>query len=76
MNLASLGRYGKFYTAIAGELIAYLQLYGASWHLVPAVTMAGAALAVYGVPNAAKAAPAPPAPKTLLSGTTPPAGSV
>jgi hypothetical protein len=72
MNLAALGKYGKFYTAIAGELVAYLQLYGATWHLVPAVTMAGAALAVYGVPNAK----APVSPVSPPASFTPPAGSV
>jgi hypothetical protein len=90
MNLAAfanLGRYGKFYTAIAGELVAYLQLYGPAWHLVPAVTMAGAALAVYGVPNAPKPAPVTPAaerfsappnvpPVSPPASFTPPAGSV
>jgi hypothetical protein len=45
-------KYAKFITALAGEAIAYVQLYGATWHLEPALVMAGAALAVLGVPNA------------------------
>jgi hypothetical protein len=60
-------QYAKFITSLVGLLITYLQLYGATWHLVPAMTAIGAALAVLGVPNSttttAVAAPAvvPPA---------------
>jgi hypothetical protein len=52
-----MASFAKFETSLAGLLIAYLQMYGATWHLVPAVTAIGAALAVLGVPNS-KAAPA------------------
>jgi hypothetical protein len=51
-------QYAKFITAVLGEAIAYVQLYGTTWHLEPALVMAGGALAVLGVPNAAKPAPA------------------
>ena len=57
-------RYAKFITAALGETVAYIQLYGAAWHLEPALVMAGAALAVLGVPNgpaSVTAFPAPPA---------------
>ena len=52
-------RYAKFITAAAGEAIAYIQLYGTTWHLDAALVMAGTALAVLGVPNAPKPAPLP-----------------
>jgi hypothetical protein len=45
-------RYSKFITVLLGEAVAYVQLYGAVFHLTPAMTMAGVALAVLGVPNA------------------------
>jgi len=45
------GQYAKFITAILGETVAYFQLYGTTWHLQAALVMAGAALAVLGVPN-------------------------
>ena len=45
-------QYAKFITALLGEGIAYIQLYGTTWHLQPALVMLGAALAVLGVPNA------------------------
>jgi hypothetical protein len=51
-------QYAKFFTALIGEAIAYVQLYGLTWHVEPALVMAGAALAVLGVPNAPKPAPA------------------
>lgn len=51
-------QYAKFIAALLGEAIAYVQLYGTTWHLEAALVMAGAALAVFGVPNAA--APANP----------------
>lgn len=51
-------QYAKFITALAGEAIAYLTVYGTTWHLQPALVMAGAALAVLGVPNAPAPAPA------------------
>lgn len=44
-------RYAKAITSLVGLLITYLQMYGATWHLVPAVTAVAAALAVLGVPN-------------------------
>lgn len=65
MNLTVRGipaQYAKFLTSLAGLLIAYLQMYGATWHLVPAVTAIGAALAVLGVPNGSPAVQAPPPP--------------
>ena len=62
-------RYAKFLTALAGQVVVYLQWkYGASgaqW--LPIVLGAAAALGVYAVPNAPKA-PAVPAPPV-----TPPA---
>jgi len=62
-------QYAKFLTALAGQVIVYLQWkYGASgaqW--LPIVLGAAAALGVYAVPNAPKA-PAVPAPPV-----TPPA---
>lgn len=68
-------RYAKFLTAVAGEAIAYIQLYGTTWHLQAALVMAGAALAVLGVPNAsAPAAPtaaAAPEPLSNVSVTPP-----
>lgn len=51
-------QYAKFIAALLGEAIAYVQLYGTTWHLEPALVMAGAALAVLGVPNAPPPAPA------------------
>lgn len=56
-------KYAKFLTSLGGLLISYLQLYGATWHLVPAVTAIGAALAVLGVPN--KTTTPVPAPATV-----------
>ena len=62
-------QYAKFLTAVAGNVVVYLQWkYGASgaqW--LPIVLGAAAALGVYAVPNAPKA-PAVPAPPV-----TPPA---
>ena len=62
-------QYAKFLTALAGQVVVYLQWkYGASgaqW--LPIVLGAAAALGVYAVPNAPKA-PAVPAPPV-----TPPA---
>ena len=55
-------RYAKFLTSVAGQAVVYLQIYGTSWHLVPAVTMIAAAAGVLAVPNAPKAAPPPAAP--------------
>lgn len=49
--------YAKFITALAGDVIAYLTVYGTTWHLQPALVMAGTALAVLGVPNAPAPAP-------------------
>lgn len=59
-------KYAKFLTSLGGLLVVYLQMYGSTWHLVPAVTAIGAALGVLGVPNTGKAPapvaqPAPPA---------------
>lgn len=45
-------RYGKFITSLVGVLVLYLQSYGATWHLVPAIMALAAALGVMGVPNA------------------------
>lgn len=63
-------KYAKFITSLAGLLVIYLQMYGATWHLVPAVTAIGAALGVAGVPNKATTlAPpvnAPPAPPPAI----------
>jgi hypothetical protein len=47
-------QYAKFIAVLIGQFVVYLQLYGATWQLVPAVTGIGVALAVLGVPNAAK----------------------
>ena len=54
-------QYAKFITVLIGQAIVYLQLYGATWHMVPALTGIGISLAVLGVPNAPKP-PAPAAP--------------
>jgi hypothetical protein len=66
------GQYAKFLTAIAGQVVVYLQWkYGASgtdW--LPLVLAAAAALGVYAVPNT----PAPPPPVQPSGVTvTPPA---
>ena len=45
-------RYAKFITALAGVAIAYLTAYGTTWNLQGALVSLGAALAVFGVPNA------------------------
>jgi hypothetical protein len=47
-------KYAKYLASDAGLLIAYLQAYGATWHLVPAVTAIAAGLGVLATPNAAK----------------------
>ena len=75
------GQYAKFITAVLGETVAYIQLCGTTWHLDAALVMAGAALAVLGVPNAtAPVAPAPPvAPSVSMTppaADRPPAGSL
>jgi hypothetical protein len=44
----------KTVTALVGETVIYLQLYGTTWHLLPAVIMAAVALGIYAVPNAPK----------------------
>ena len=62
------GQYAKFITALLGEGIAYIQLYGTTWHLEPALVMLGAALAVLGVPNADKPEP------VVLKAAQPPSG--
>jgi hypothetical protein len=67
------GQYAKFITAVLGEAIAYMQLYGTTWHLQAALVMAGAALAVLGVPNAAPPAPPLPAKPPSNVTITPPA---
>jgi hypothetical protein len=56
--IASLlpAQYAKFITSLVGLLVIYLQDYGATWHLVPAVLAIAAALGVAGVPNAPKPA--------------------
>ena len=67
--------YAKFITALLGEAVAYVSAYGTTWHLVPALVMAGAALAVLGVPNApAPVAAAPPIPG--IRAPEPPSGTV
>ena len=55
--------YAKFITALAGNAIAYLTAYGATWHLQAALVGIGAALAVFGVPNATAPAVTPEASK-------------
>lgn len=45
-------RYAKFLTALAGVAIGYLTAYGITWDLQGALVAIGAALAVFGVPNA------------------------
>ena len=68
-------QYAKFITALAGVAIAYLTAYGTTWNLQGFLVSAGAALAVFGVPNAAP--PAPPATVTLPSNVkvySPPSG--
>jgi hypothetical protein len=74
MNLAAMipAQYAKFITSLAGLLVVYLQLYGATWHLVPAVTAIGAALGVLGVPNAPKPAPPVPAARPAAGPYPPP----
>jgi hypothetical protein len=44
----------KTVTALVGETVIYLQLYGTTWHLLPAVIMAAVALGIYAVPNSPK----------------------
>lgn len=50
-------QYAKFITALLGVGIAYLTAYGATWNLQGFLVSLGAALAVFGVPNATPAAP-------------------
>jgi hypothetical protein len=68
------GQYAKFLTAIAGQVVVYLEWkYGASsttW--LPVVLGAAAALGVYAVPNAPAPAP-PPAPAQPSNVTVTPA---
>lgn len=52
MNWKLPAQYSKFITALIGALVLYLQKYGATWYLVPAVSSLSASLAVLGVPNA------------------------
>ena len=70
-------RYAKFITAVLGEAVAYIQLYGTTWHLDAALVMAGAALAVLGVPNGGPAItispPAAPPPSNVSVTPPPPA---
>ena len=67
--------YAKFITALLGEAVAYVSAYGTTWHLVPALVMAGAALAVLGVPNGPRAVvPIPPIPG--IRPPEPPGGNV
>ena len=61
LSRMQLSRYSKAFAAAAGQLLVYLQLYGATWHLVPAVTAMAVVAGVYGVPNTPKPAQ-PPAP--------------
>lgn len=61
-------RYAKFITAVVGDAILYVQLYGTTWHLDAFLVMAGAALGVLGVPNAP--APVPPAAAVLADRPT------
>lgn len=69
-------QYAKFITALAGEAIAYVQLYGAVWHLEPALVMLGAALAVLGVPNAAAPVVPDPLYRVPTRRVEPPSGAV
>ena len=66
-------QYAKFLTAIAGQVVVYLEWkYGAaSTTWLPIVLAAAAALGVYAVPNAAP--PAPPAPSNVTVTPAPPA---
>lgn len=50
-------RYAKFITSLVGVFILYIEMYGATWHFVPAMLSVAASLGVMGVPNAAKAVP-------------------
>lgn len=54
MILKIPAQYAKFLTSLVGLAVVYLQSYGATWHLVPAITGIAAALGVFGVPNAPK----------------------
>lgn len=67
-------QYAKFITALAGAAIGYLTAYGTVWNLQGALVMAGAALAVLGVPNAAP--PVLPAPIPGIRPPDPPSGTV
>ena len=67
-------QYAKFITAVLGEAVAYVQLYGTTWHLEAALVMAGAALAVLGVPNSTP--PVLPAPIPGIRAPDPPTGTV
>jgi hypothetical protein len=66
-------QYAKFLTAIAGNVVVYLQWkYGASdttW--LPVVLGAAAALGVYAVPNAPAPPPAPAPPAAAVTPAPP-----
>ena len=64
-------RYAKFITALAGVAIAYLTAYGTTWNLQGFLVSLGAALAVFGVPNASAPAPVTPPPPGSVSMTPP-----
>jgi hypothetical protein len=62
MSKATIGRYAKFLTAVAGQALVYAQFtYGADNRWVQLGTAAAAALAVYAVPNKPVPPAAPPA---------------
>lgn len=62
MKVKGLGQYAKFFTAVAGQALAYVQYkYGGSNQWVDLAIAVAAALGVYAVPNASK----PPAPPTV-----------
>lgn len=72
-------RYAKFITALLGAAVGYLTAYGPVWDLQGALVMAGTALAVLGVPNAAApavAAPPAPPPNVTVVPSDHPAGSL
>ena len=64
MNLLTIlpAQYAKFIAALVTVLVTYLEAYGATWHLVPAVLAIAGALGVAGVPNTPKPAPVSAAP--------------
>jgi hypothetical protein len=67
-------KYAKFITSLIGLLVIYLEMYGATWHLVPAAIAISAALGVMGVPNKTSVTPpVTPAVDPVTPPVTPPA---